>query len=392
VLRPGSSPFHVVLASIALVSCGGGDGSRGATHAAQVDAADGDPGDARHGSPQGDAARTPRDGGSGPLDVAAPPAYDASPADFESRCKAPGVLVCNGFDSPSDIAGTYGSPKGTLQNGSGLGPATDTSMSASGAGSLRFTIPSRSSADEDGSFFQNFSTDLSVSFGDDSDFYVQWRQWFDAPFLADHYTGGEGWKQIIIGTGDAKGCTPSYSTPCASSCTAPEIVTLNSYHTGFLRAYNSCTGSTSHGAYDPFEEPYGSYDFKLQNAMPAPYCLYSQGQTKPPAFFPPAGNCAPFVANEWMTFQIHVHVGSFVVDEYRNSHVDVWVARQGGPSVRVFEWGPYALSAGSDHETYGKLWLLPYDTGRDPSVSYAATFTSYDELIVSRQPIADPLH
>ncbi len=49
------------------------------------------------------------------------------------------------------------------------------------------------------------------------------------------------------------------------------------YLKNFPVMYNSCTGSASHGPYDAFYEHYGARDFKLQNAMPSPFCLYSQG-------------------------------------------------------------------------------------------------------------------
>ena len=39
---------------------------------------------------------------------------------------------------------------------------------------------------------------------------------------------------------------------------------------------------------------------------------------------------------------------------------------------------------------YGKLWLLPYDTAKDGSVSYPEAYTWYDELVISRNKIADP--
>jgi len=41
------------------------------------------------------------------------------------------------------------------------------------------------------------------------------------------------------------------------------------YGYGFPISYNSCTASASHGAYDPFYQPFGAYDFKLQNARSA---------------------------------------------------------------------------------------------------------------------------
>ena len=39
---------------------------------------------------------------------------------------------------------------------------------------------------------------------------------------------------------------------------------------------------------------------------------------------------------------------------------------------------------------YGQVWLLPYNTGKDASVAHPETYTWYDDLIISRQRIADP--
>jgi len=44
----------------------------------------------------------------------------------------------------------------------------------------------------------------------------------------------------------------------------------------------------------------------------------------------------------------------------------------------------------ADNWKFGKIWLLPYDTGKDPSQSHPTAFTWYDELIISRTQIADP--
>jgi hypothetical protein len=266
-------------------------------------------------------------------------------------------------------------------------------VKASGNSSLKFTIPAQSSANSSGSYFANFSSDLSTQFGENSEFYVQWRQRFSPEFLNSNYQGGEGWKQIILGTGDVPGCTTSSGTPnCSTSCSALEIVALNTYQHNFPEMYQSCTGSTSHGPYDPFEEHYLSDDFKLQNAMPAPYCLYSQGHTTPTTFFPPSGNCFAYFPDEWMTFQIHVKTGPRVNDEFTNSFIQLWVARDGQPSQLVINWGPYHLSAGSAaaNQKYGKVWLLPYNTGKDATVTYPTAYTWYDELVISTQKIQDP--
>ena len=313
-------------------------------------------------------------------------------ADFQTRCSSAGVVRCVGFDTASDIAGTWGNNVGIMSGA--VAPGLDTTVKASGNSSLKFTIPSLSSAGASGSYFANFSSDLATQYGENSEFYLQWRQRFSPEYLTTNYQGGEGWKQIIIGTGDIVGCTPtSGSATCSTSCTDLEIVAFNAYQLGYTRMYDSCTGSTSHGAYDPFSQPFATpwngANYKMQNAMPSPFCLYDN-QGKSP--LPPTGNCFGYFPNEWMTFQVHVKMGPRVNDEFTNSFVQLWIAREGQPSTLVIDWGPYNLSAGSAsaNQKYGKVWLLPYNTGKDPSVSYPVAYTWYDELIVSTQHIADP--
>ncbi len=319
-----------------------------------------------------------------PQGVAAPLA--APDVDFLNRCARRGVVRCYGFDDPVDLAPRMYDPSG----GPGLCTGNrcwqvDTLNKASGAGSLRFEIPSHSGADTSGSFWINFADDLAVQFGGNASFFIQWRQRFSPEFLTTDYAGGGGWKQAIIGTGDQPG-QPYYS------CTALEVVTTNGYHRGFPQMYNSCTGSASHGPFDPFEQPFGSFDFKMQNARLAPYCLYSQGQSNPPAYFPPAGNCFGYAPAEWMTFQIQIQTGPRVGDEFVGSRVRMWIARQGQPSQLVFDWGPYNLTAGNpaQNQRFGKLWFLPYNTGKDPAQAHPVAYTWYDELIVARARIPDP--
>lgn len=198
-------------------------------------------------------------------------------------------------------------------------------------------------------------------------------------------------KQIIIGTGDKPGCTASTSAngKCYSSCTALETVVQGYYGAGFPIMYNSCTGSASHGPYDLFEEPFNGFDFKLQNARPAPYCLYSQ---RSGGYYPQNGNCFGWVADEWMTFQVQIKTGPRQGNEFKNSYVKLWMAREGKPSQLVIDWGPYNLSAGPSQEEqrFGKVWLLPYMTSKDSQVNHPDAYTWYDELIISRQRIADP--
>src|SRR5207302_861903 len=101
--------------------------------------------------------------------------------------------------------------------------------------------------------------------------------------------------------------------------------------------------STSHGPFDPFEQPFNN-DIKLQNARPSPYCLYSQRLNNPPFS---VGNCFRYFSNEWMTFQLHIKTGPRVNNEFTNSFVQLWIAREGQPAGLAFDWGPYNLSAGN---------------------------------------------
>ena len=315
----------------------------------------------------------------------------ADSTDFVRRCSGPGVIKCVGFDNPEDFNYGRGRTASTVGEPHGLLPAEwprrewravqDQGVKSSGAGSLRFTIPSRSGANTSGSYFTNFSNDLSVQFDEGQDFYLQWRQRFSRALIETRYAGGGGFKQLIVGSGDQSG--KSYS-----SCSPLEIVVQNYEQRGFPVLYNSCTGSASHGPYDGFYEPFGN-DFKFQNARPEPGCRYYQ---KPDKLLPPAGNCFGYAGDEWMTFQLHVSSGRRVGDEFVGSRVRFWVARARRPSELVVDWGPYNLTAGdpATRQRFGKVWLLPYNTGKSADQEHPEAYTWYDELIVSRQRIADP--
>src|SRR6185503_7689089 len=123
---------------------------------------------------------------------------------------------------------------------------------------------------------------------------------------------------------------------------------------------------------------------KLQNARPDPHCLYSQDVE---TAFPPTGNCFGYFPDEWMTFQVEVATGPREGDEFTGSEVRLWIAREGEPSEPVIDWGPYNLTAGDPAKNlrYGKVWLLPYHTGKSEAQDHAEAYTWYDELIVSTE-------
>jgi hypothetical protein len=315
-------------------------------------------------------------------------------ADFKARCHAPGVVRCVGFDSRSDIAGH------TDPDATGVySPEIDTSVSASGRGSLKFIVPAFSKANSSGQYWTNFSDDLSVQFdslvnGDPKskadEFFVQWRQRFSPEMLVP-FKGSNGWKQAIIGEGDR----PDHR---AYSCTDIDLVLENSGQFGMPRMYHSCGNKDDQ--YEQLSIPEGidvsgSSVFSPQNAAPpAGKCRLVTG------FPPKIPPCVGYKANQWMTFQVHVKVGTWYEDNsrryHRDSTVQLWVAEEGKPSVPVIDFSPenktgYDLvNTSMGKAKFGKVWLLPYQTNKDGEAPHDKAYTWYDELIISRERIADP--
>jgi hypothetical protein len=283
-------------------------------------------------------------------------------ADFSTRCRAPGVVRCFGFDSQTEVE-PYIYPGFDAK----IRPEIDKDVKASGTGSLRFTVPPNSPADSSGSFQFNFSDDLSVQFGQGQEFFVQWRQRFSTEFLDTFYEGGLGWKQIVIGEGDR----PGFFSP---GCTQLEIVVSNTEQRGYPQMYHSCGGKD------------GQYEtLAMERYM-------------------------PYAANEWMTFQIHVKIGTWYQNDFNykgDSTIQFWVAREGKPPKSVVHLSPqtatffgleipwtgngYDLANTNPEAQYGKILLTPYHTGKSESQDHPTGYVWYDELIVSTQRIAEPL-
>ena len=89
------------------------------------------------------------------------PPLPAARLGFELRCAEPAVVKCVGFDSAAEVDPFVYPVYGTKEKRGHVVP----DEKASGAGSLRFEIPSKTASDTSGSYWQNFSDDLSVQFG-----------------------------------------------------------------------------------------------------------------------------------------------------------------------------------------------------------------------------------
>jgi hypothetical protein len=322
---------------------------------------------------------------------------------FETRKSAAGVVRWFDFDTPAQLGGGYGGNFGVFSGSSipHLSPVIDTSVKASGTGSLRFDIPAFSGSDGFGAWFTNFSADLATQFGENTEFFVQWRQRFNQAFIdtifhedAAHGGGVQGGiKQAIITTGDQ-------SNRIYNSCEALETVVQTYYQHRFPIVYNSCTGSGTHGPYSGMYEPIAGSDFLLENTRPTPFCKYSQAGTQTSQGLPAAvpSGCFAWVADEWLTFQMGVTLGprNNVTNDFDDSRTRLWGAREGQPSQLLIDWKPgvggyFPLAAGplSENQKFGKIWLLPYMTNKDFTQVHDLAQTWYDELIISTQRIAD---
>jgi hypothetical protein len=294
-------------------------------------------------------------------------------ADFTARCSTAGVIRCFGFDSFADVKRHLDPAWGGVYQ-AGIDPKTK----ASGAGSLRFTIPTKSGANSSGQFWLEFADDLSVQFGAGEEFYVQWRQRFSLELLTTDYKGGNGWKQIIIGEGSRPGHT-------AYACTEIQVVVENTYQVGAPRMYHSC--GNKDGQFDSLQV-YGQQQqaYLIQNAVGCPH----NKVTSPPCFM--------YKPNQWMTFQIHVKVGTWYKNDKKYRHdstIQLWVADEGKPSKLVIDLSPekgtgYDIVNTEPAAKYGKVWLLPYNTHKDETQDHPTAYTWYDELIISRARIPDP--
>jgi hypothetical protein len=263
---------------------------------------------------------------------------------FEQRCADPATVKCVGFDSPAEVDRFVYPVWGTnTKRGQVV-----SDVKASGAGSLRFEVPSNSAADTSGSYWQNFADDLSVQFGEGQQFFVQWRQRFSREFLSQ--ARGVGWKQAGIGEGDRPGVN-------RFSCTQLELVVTQDQH-GSPSMYHSCGGKD--GSYEGLE----------------------------------SRRWVSYRPDQWMTFQVQVKIGRWYRNDrryHRDSAVRLWVAEEGRSSVLVVDQTNYDLANDEPAAArYGKVWLLPYQTGKDAARRHPTGYTWYDELIISRARIADP--
>ncbi len=302
----------------------------------------------------------------------------ANPAlnDFMVRCAQPGVVVCQGFDDPGGIPHNNGAGA-TSNSGADAGtgstfPTQDTSITASGAGSMRFDLPTPTgSANPDGDWKQYTNRLLSATansstttlFGQNSTFYVQFRQRMSPAYITNTW-GGTFWKQTIFANNICSYCSQ-------------EITTVNGNNRGFFEMY-------AQAATDPLQIDLGNGDFLLEqgDTSTTGYNCHYQNPTQATCFY--------YQPNVFMTFYYKVHIGTF---GQPNSSIQAWalLPGQGYSGHEVINIQNHTLNAdgGNVPPGWNTIYLLPYLTGGYTGASGPAT-TWYDELLISSTPISAP--
>jgi len=271
---------------------------------------------------------------------------------FEARCSAAGVLVCEGFDNPNEYrpakypnAGLYPAWDGVIRG------VRDTSIKASGAASLRFEVPSHSLANASGSWKQP----MGREFREGGTFYVQFRQRFSKEMLKNNW-GGTTWKQVIFHNGP-------------TTCGAVELTTVQYYTAGFPTMYTNCGSralNTNNGQ-PPTKLEQGDYN-----------CWYGRYNPK---------DCFYYPAEEWITFYYKISIGHWGKPD---SAVNAWVALDGGTYKQWVQMPNFVLDRDRPDEGFDTVTLLTYMTGKSEQVDHPVAYTWYDDLIISTNPINAP--
>jgi hypothetical protein len=283
-------------------------------------------------------------------------------ADFQTRCHAPGVIKCVGFDSAADVTPNVN----IFPDGAGaFRYSLDKEIRASGQSSLRLLVPATASQNTSG----RYDDSLGGSFGppgsaaaNGTTFHVQFRERMDSAFVRLN-TDGEGWKQFGVHGGK-------------TTCQAVGIVFQNIFWRGFPQGFTNC-GSQGLSVGPPGKEFFEQGDYN---------CRYGNPNPK---------DCALYKANQWMTYTFRFTINKWdppgtPVGSGSNT-IQAWIAYEGGAMRQFMDLNKFPLNyQDSPRDSYTSVTLFNYDSRRTMLHTYAEANCWYDELIVSTNPIFGP--
>ena len=285
-------------------------------------------------------------------------------ADFQARCTGSGVFLCEGFETNASVL-TYANPdwRGIVT------AARDNAVYTSGSGSMRIQCPGNSEDNCGGNWDRK---NWGQNFGQNSTFYVQFRQRFSPEMLNGILEDGlgQGFKQVVLA--DSGG----------QLCANVEVTTQNSYFAGYPIMYDRCGYQ-----FAKVISPSPNYDSLLQ--WSSFYPSRPPGTIECHSYNPPANptDCQYYAENNWMTFYYVIHIGTW---GQANSYVKAYVATEGQPMRQFINMDPWTAQNDGAGSVYNRIWLGNYITRKDSSHAHATAYTWYDEVIVSTQPIVAP--
>ena len=289
-------------------------------------------------------------------------------ADFAARCAATGVVLCKGLDTETEL---QSSEMGSAGDGTRQG-FVDTAQKASGAGSLKFTFRAGNRSQNIGGYWE---TDLGYKFVAGDTIHVQYR-WRATPEYFSHNKNywRSSLKQINIHGPN-------------STCQGSEFTTV--IDGGQVSMYTACgigwhTDVNTNALLDRCTDDCLIQQGSNLTASPngSGYNCHYQNQFVGDGL---GSGCYYPTSNEWITHYEIIKLGTFGGS---NSTVAAFESRDGGP-YRQWQRVSGVHWVNNLDNNFTKLRFETYMTeiaGSAPSPAYVW----YDELIVSKQPIAAP--
>jgi hypothetical protein len=274
---------------------------------------------------------------------------------------------------------------------------------------IKMTLPTNSDSGAAGQIYANFSAARDVAFGAGSTLQVQFQQKFNrvmsGPFVTVSGPGNdEGFKHMIMSVGDPPiTCTTGSTGTCSTSNSYNQSVVLQNVNAGgFPRGYFYIdTGSPLQTMEDGTTFP---GDITWQNQRPSPFCLYSQGIGHPNETDPPYAGCmlyrtgfatptgADSDISKWATITYKMNIGSYSAGPppvFTSTRFRLWWAWEGESAQFLHDFTAdfgALVQAG-----WGKIWLLPYVTGKSNAAAHSTAYAWYKNLIIANENADIPL-
>src|SRR5581483_5358564 len=231
---------------------------------------------------------------------------------WSARSTASGVVQALKLQSATEISNAGGGINGD----SSCSVSFDSAVPVDGGGnSALFSIIQNPTTD----LYCSITVPLAQQFGEGSDFYYQWQEYWDSNFLANSTgtgpyvngaNGGEGLKHVLL-----------WANTSASGCSSIELMHVDQYGRGYPQINTDC------GSYQLCIQHSGNNACLLSSSnIPAGDNLYEQGNNLPTSPLGPSGDvsyncyanltnltngCAMWKAGVWMTFYCHQHTGTW---------------------------------------------------------------------------------